>query len=192
MYFIYFRKKNLAEDLPNDIQAGVDADVDSDSDSSGSGIYEAVSGDHLFQIGESDSADLDGPPTLPPGQKHNQKKKKKKENKGSKNIYAKFKQFYKGKEGKSSDNTEGALKAVAGPGLVVAPQPVGVFDKLKRNLRKTKSSDSSLVSWEVGGLSREDIPVCDSDGTDTDIDLEMEQSSKSQSLDRLVEVVLKY
>ena len=180
--FIYYfsRKKNLPEELPNDIQAGVDADVDSDSDSSGSGIYEAVSGDH-FQIGESDSPDVEAP--VPSGQKQ-QKKKKKKDGKGSKNIYAKFKQFYRGKETKSLDNTEGALKSIAGPGLVLAPQSVGVFDKLKKNLRKTKSSDSSLVSWEAAGLSREDIPVCDSDGTDTDIDLEMDQSSKSQSLER--------
>ena len=83
-----------------------------------------------------------------------------------------------------SSLSEGALKSIAGPGLVLAPQSVGVFDKLKKNLRKTKSSDSSLVSWEAAGLSREDIPVCDSDGTDTDIDLEMDQSSKSQSLER--------
>ena len=91
----------------------------------------------------------------------------------------------KGKEGKNSENTEGALKSVAGPGLVGAPQTVGVLDKLKKNLSKTKSSDSSLVSLENTGLNREDIPVCDSDGTDEDLDLmEMMPSSKSQSLER--------
>ena len=94
----------------------------------------------------------------------------------------------KGKEGKNnSENTEGALKTLASTGLVGAPQTGGVLDKLKKNLRKTKSSDSSLVSLENRGLSREDIPVCDSDGTDEDLDLmEMMSSPKSQSLERSV------
>ena len=142
----------------------------------------------MFQVGESDSTDLEVPnaPALPAGRTP-QKKKKKKEGRTSKAIYARFKQAIKGKEGKTSESTEGALKALAGPGLVGAPQTGGVLDKLKKNLRKTKSSDSSLVSLENRGLSREDIPICDSDGSDEGLDLmEMMASPKSQSLERSV------
>lgn len=144
------------------IKAGTEGDIDSDSDSSNSsGIYEHVDHEEGEQpVSESDSLDQEFPPELPPARQQNNKKNKADKSKG---LKGKFKKFY---------NKSGTAGKSSGSNIAPSGQSSGIMstigDKLKKNLKKTKSS--SGTSLEL--LNKEDNPVCESEGTDTDIDPE--------------------
>lgn len=161
------------------MQTGTEGDIDSDSNSSNSsGIYEHLEHgdiDDDTRVSESDSISQGDPPELPPARTSNAKKKKTKGEK-TKGFRGKIKKLCKGK----GLDTE-ALKSATGSGMTATPQSAGIMcslgDKLKKNLKKTKSSSGTNLE----ALSREDIPVCESEGTDTDLDQEQIKSTAEKS-----------
>lgn len=137
------------------LQPGTDGDIDSDTDSSNSGVYEKLDRDEFDIDAVSESDDVrDSPPEPPSLKSINSKKKNKKPGDKAKGFKGKIKQLYN-----KSKNTEGE------PSRLMS----SLGDKLKKNLKKTKSSSgSNLVA-----LSLDDNPVCDSEGTDTDFDQDL-------------------